>query len=285
MKTRPVVPRPIPVVLALGCAFLTGNGRPGHAADAQAAARPPAAQTTPAPKPAQPARPARAARPSLQIEVTDPGGAPLEGVQVRSVGPVDREGATNASGQVSFTNLRQGTYRVRFEKEGYVILERDTTLPAATRATRLDVALTPAPELPPPPPPPAAPPPPPPAPPRPVGEARNVNVPDFTEKNFIGRNDPQKFSTLGCTGYATTRLLQLREPLADRLHDDADETFYVVAGEAAVRILDRDWGLQPGSLLVVPRGTKHTITRRGRNPAILVSVLSGPPCTPEGSGQ
>jgi mannose-6-phosphate isomerase-like protein (cupin superfamily) len=266
------------VLIAIGNAA-TGTARALAPESTEVA---PAPQSTAAPRaPAPAAKPARPARPSLQIEVTDATGGPLEGVQIRSTGPVEREGVTDASGQVSFTNLRQGAYRLRFEKEGYVAFERETTLPAATRATRLDVALTPAPQPPPPPPPAPAPPAPPPEPARPAGEARSVNVPDFTEKNFIGRSEPQKLSTLGCTGYATTRLLQVREPLTDRVHDDADETFYVVAGDASVRILERDWVLQPGSLLVIPRGTTHTLTRRGRNPAILVSVLSGPPCTPD----
>ena len=31
--------------------------------------------------------------------------------------------------------------------------------------------------------------------------------------------------------------------------------------------------------VVIPRGTVRGITRKGRNPLIFVSVLSGPPCT------
>jgi mannose-6-phosphate isomerase-like protein (cupin superfamily) len=103
-------------------------------------------------------------------------------------------------------------------------------------------------------------------------------VPAFAEKNFIGRSEPQKLSVVGCNGYATTRILQVREPMADRVNQDADETLYVVAGEATVRMGGADRTLEPGALAVIPRGTTHTLSRRGRNPVIFVSVLSGPPC-------
>jgi mannose-6-phosphate isomerase-like protein (cupin superfamily) len=31
---------------------------------------------------------------------------------------------------------------------------------------------------------------------------------------------------------------------------------------------------------LVPRGTPHSVTRRGRNPAILLSIAGGQPCAP-----
>jgi hypothetical protein len=192
---------------------------------------------------------------------------------------VEREETTNASGVAKLVNLRAGTYRVRFEAEGFVTFEREVVVPATGRPAPIEVALDPAPEPPKPEPSVQAPPAAPADANRPVGAPATLDVTTFIEKNFIGRSEPQKISVLGCTGYATTRLLQVREPLADRLHADADETLFVVAGEATVSMGGREQSLEPNGLVVVPRGTVHTITRRGRNPAILLSVVSGPPCT------
>jgi hypothetical protein len=84
-----------------------------------------ASAQAPAPKPAQPPaatpaapRPARRAQPvnargGIAITVTDSRGETLEAIDVRVVGPTDREGQTNASGQVNFPGLQPGTYRLR----------------------------------------------------------------------------------------------------------------------------------------------------------------------------
>jgi mannose-6-phosphate isomerase-like protein (cupin superfamily) len=104
-----------------------------------------------------------------------------------------------------------------------------------------------------------------------------VSIPAFLDKNFIGR-DPLKESVLGCTPDATTRLLQLREPLAEHTHADLDETLYVVAGEGTVRANGESIPVAAGSMSVVPRGVAHSIERRGKNPLIVLSTLSGAPC-------
>ena len=114
---------------------------------------------------------------------------------------------------------------------------------------------------------------------RPAGEVRSVRVPDFLETNFIGRSEPQKLSVVGCTGFATTRILQVRDPLENRSNADADEALYVVAGEATVKVGGKDMPLDAGALLIIPRGTTSSIARRGRNPVMLISVVSGPPCS------
>jgi mannose-6-phosphate isomerase-like protein (cupin superfamily) len=255
-------PAPRPFALAAGA---ISTPPPAHAQ---------AGQRTPAkPQPRQ--KPAAAARPSLEIEVTDSAGATLDGVAIRLTGPVEREGRTDAAGVLGLTNLRAGTYRLRFEGEGYVAFEREVTLPAATRVVRVDVALTAVPETPRPDPVPDAPaesPSPPP------GASRVLDVTTFIERNFIGRGEPQRISTLGCTGHATTRLMQVRDPLEDIVYEDADATLYTLAGEGAAVIDGRTHTLNPGTLAVVPRGARYSLSRRGRNPLVVLSVLSGPPC-------
>lgn len=238
----------------------------------------PAAPGAPQAQTATPQRPrtSTAGRPTLAIEVTNPAGEPLGDVKVTLTGPLDRTGTTNAAGTVRFTNLRAGTYRARFDRDEFIIFEREVTM-RATGVVEVDVTLNEAPT--PPPPPPAAAPAAPPEPTRPVGEFSTTDVPNFVERNFIGRNDPVKMTPLGCTGYATSRLIQLRDPLEGQVHANADESLYVVAGEVALRVEGRgEQVLVAGSFATVPRGTTYGLTRRGRNPPIIVSVLSGPAC-------
>jgi mannose-6-phosphate isomerase-like protein (cupin superfamily) len=219
-------------------------------------------------------------RATLTIVVTDPAGATVPGVKVHATGAVTRDGETDDDGAVAFRSLPAGVMRLRFEGDGFITLERDVSVRAGQPA-EIGVTLNPAP-APLKPEPKAAPPPvtsPPPAP-RPAGEPRTLSIPDFVEKNFIGRGG-QKESVLGCTVGATSRLIQLRDPLPDHVHADADEELYVIAGEGIVRVGGREEAVTSGVFSVIPRGTPHAITRKGRNPLILLSTLSGEPCSGE----
>jgi hypothetical protein len=250
------------------------------APDTQAPAPPqPAPQTTPAPRPAaqRPRPAASAATSTLEITVADPGGLPLQGVTVTATGTLDREGTSLASGLVRFLNMRGGEYRLRFAHPRFVLLERDVTIRSGAPLS-IDVTLSkaddrPEPEAP------ATPPPAPVASNAPPGEPRSVAVVDFVERNFISGRDPIKEDQLGCTASAKTSLIQVRDPLPERALADADEVMYVVAGEGTLRLGNRDVSLAATTLAVVPRGTVRGVTRKGRNPLIFVSVLSGPPCT------
>ena len=177
-------------------------------------------------------------------------------------------------------NVKDGLYRLRFEHEGFVTLEREFPVKATGALTAVDIVMTPAPPPPPPPPPPA---PTTPAAPAPSGPPVSVNIPDFLDHNFIGR-DPIKESILACKPAEIVRLLQLRDNMAEHVHDRVDEVLYVVAGEGAVRIGDQLMTLKPGSLALVPLGTTHSVERRGKNPLILISTLSGATCPQNGKG-
>jgi mannose-6-phosphate isomerase-like protein (cupin superfamily) len=69
-----------------------------------------------------------------------------------------------------------------------------------------------------------------------------------------------------------------RENVAMHTHADADEMLYVVAGEATLTVADKDQPVQAGWFSVVPRGMSHSLTRRGRNALLVLSVRSGPAC-------
>jgi mannose-6-phosphate isomerase-like protein (cupin superfamily) len=213
---------------------------------------------------------------TLDVTVTDGRGAPLEGITVEVTGPVTRQASTGAEGSVRLLGLKAGTYRLRFDGEGWITFEREAVVVPKAPALDVHVMLTAAPPAPPPPPPPVVSAPP--EPPRPIGHVKVTNVADFADRNLIRAGEPQKLDVFGCTGYATTRLLQVREPMEARNLESADESLYVLAGEGTLVVGGKQEPLAPGVLAVIPRGTDSAIARRGRGPLILVSVVSGPPC-------
>jgi mannose-6-phosphate isomerase-like protein (cupin superfamily) len=244
------------------------------------------------------------------LHFKDTSGHLLAGVRVQVDGTTSGEFTSDGEGVVRLPSMRDGAYHLKFEKMGFTPKEQDLTLrggqpdviavalsaattpePSGTRGpARADAvvagppvpALTPRPA-------PTPPPqtsgtavtPPPPAAGDHAGDEKTVSIPTFLDRNLIGR-EPLKESILGCTATATTRLLQLRETLAEHIHANVDEMLYVVAGEGTLLIPSRaPAAIAPGSLSIVPRGAPHAIERRGRNPLIVLSILSGTPCTAE----
>ena len=262
----------------------TGQTKPAAPATGQTK---PAAPATgqPAQAPAQPAAPkprttVPAGRPLLVLQVTDSTGEGVGDVTVRASGPLERVAKTNADGSVRLPNLRPGAYRLRFEKEGFVTFEREVTLPSGGRPTELDVTLTTAAPAPAAQKPAAsAPPRSAPEPSRPVGEPATTTVTDLLDRSFIGGSEPVKEALIGCTGYATVRLVRVRDSMEHPAHADADETFDVVGGEGKLRLGEGpEQSIGGNTIVVIPHGIPHAFTQRGRNPLIMVSVLSGPPC-------
>ncbi len=240
-----------------------------------------AAPAPPKPTQAKPAAPRQraAAAPTvvLTITVTSLAGEPLEGVTVTALGPVERQAQTIPNGTVRLPGLRAGTYRLRFEYEGFHTFEKEVSWRTG-QPPPLEVALSPAPPPPPPPEPPPAPEPdvsftlPPPS------SPKTMTLPDYIERNFIGPRDAQKEDLVGCSGVGQAMVWQVREPWTDREHESADAMLYVIGGEGSLRMDGRDTSLGAGSFAVVPRGTTYSLSRRGRNPLIVLSFLAGAPC-------
>ena len=239
-------------------------------------------QPAPAPRPRAP-RPAAASTATvvLTLTVSDSTGGPLADVKVTAVGPVEREGITTAAGQVRLLGIRAGTYRVRFEREGFYTFEKEVSWRAGTPAPVSEATLTAAP---PPPPPPAPPEPAKPATPTfvpdlPAGKPSNVSVPDYIERNHIGTKEPHKENLIGCSGGAQTWLWQVREPWQNQKHDSAELMLYVVGGEGTLSLSGREIQVAAGTFAVVPRGTTYGFTKKGRAPAMyMLATLTGPPC-------
>jgi mannose-6-phosphate isomerase-like protein (cupin superfamily) len=292
------------LLLSLLAAALAGAAAPEPAAaQSQPATAPkPTQQPAPAPKPAPPAtqkpaqpapatggqattpaprRPAAAApagRGGMAITVTDPSGATVSGVLIASDGPTPRNGQTNASGQANFPGLLAGTYRLRFEGDAVVAFEKEVTVRNG-QVLAVDVMLHPAKAVPPPPapapvtvPPPVAA-----APVGPVGQTQVLSLVDLAEKE-LERKQPRRETLVACSANTRSTLLQLNQDQPQRLYENAESLLYVIAGEGALRVNDKETRMVAGSFAAIPRDTPFVVARRGRNPVIFLSVLSGEPC-------
>jgi mannose-6-phosphate isomerase-like protein (cupin superfamily) len=263
-------------------------GNPQAPAQAPATQKPPAApaspakpEAAPAPRATQPARraPQRAARSGMAITVTNPEGATLAGVTVEVLGQSDRSGVTNESGQINFTGMQAGTYRVRFTGDMVIAFEREVSV-RANQVADVDATLYPAP-------PPkvvtVAPEPGPAAAvataaaPGPVGQPQLLSIVDLLDKEFIGRQ-PRRETLLSCSGDLRTTMIQLNEPQPERLYELSEASYYVLAGEGTVRLDGRDVRLETNGFVSVPRGVAHSFVRRGNRPFVLLATLSGEQC-------
>jgi mannose-6-phosphate isomerase-like protein (cupin superfamily) len=237
---------------------------------------------TPAPPPATPRaqpRPARpAARTAMVITVTDPEGATLPGIQVEVLGVADRTGETDENGSLRFSNMKAGSYRLRFNGDGFVTFEREVAVRAGQTAD-VDVTLNPAPEdtesV-------AEPEPTEPAEPAavvgPPGEPKTQSILTLLEKELI-RREPRKETPLGCSGNARSTMIQINEQQPERLYDTSEAVYYVIGGEGTLRLSGRERPITTSDFIQVPRGTSHAFTRKGKRPLILVAFVSGEPCS------
>ena len=271
---------------------LSAQAPAGGAPPAAPRPTPSPAQAKPAPAPAQakpaPAQPrattaargAQAAgRSGIALTVTDLRGAVLPGITVDLSGPTTRVAETSAGGQATFPGLQAGAYRLRFSGEPVTTFEREVTLTAG-RTVTLDISLSPAPppreiikEV-------AAPAPPPPPPPAvgPLGEAQALSLYDLAETELKSKQ-PRREVLVACSGNLRTSLVTLtKEDLPQRNYQGAEASFYVLGGEAIVRVEGKERTLQAGGYATIPRGVPFTIGRRGNKALSLLSVLSGEPC-------
>jgi mannose-6-phosphate isomerase-like protein (cupin superfamily) len=210
-------------------------------------------------------------RVTFAINVTDSTGAPVGDVRVTLTGVVARSSRTER-GRTVFENLPSGQYTFRFEKSGFVTVEREVT---GKGAKPIELAVTLEREAPPPVTP-LEPPPPPPAAPSDMKIAV-LDMPAFIEKNYIGRA-AGKTTPMGCAAGGSSTLIQMNEPLAQHTHDEADEFIYVIAGQGMAKLSGREESLGPAVFLMVPRGMPHTITAGPKRPLVMMSVLAGDKC-------
>jgi mannose-6-phosphate isomerase-like protein (cupin superfamily) len=231
------------------------------------------ARTTPAPRrPAQTA----AGRAGMAITVTNQQGATIGGVAVMLMGPTERNGETNSSGQINFPGLQVGTYRLRFSGDSVTAFEKEVVVRAGQVAD-VDVSLSPAPEpkvimAPAPAPPPAAA-----AATGPKGQPMTYAIGDLLEKEYVGKQ-PRRETLLSCSGNERAAMIQLNDPMPERLYENADAIYYVLGGEGTLMLNGKETKLGLNGFASVPRGTSHSFIRRGSRLLVLLSVISGEPC-------
>ena len=105
-----------------------------------------------------------------------------------------------------------------------------------------------------------------------------MSIVELVERDLIATTEPRRETLLACSANTRTTLVQLNQDQQQRLYDAAEVSYYVVAGEGAVRMAGGDTGIEAGSLVALPRGTAHGMLRRGKRPLILLVTLSGSPC-------
>lgn len=246
---------------------------------------PAAPAQTPAPgAPAPAAAPVRRPAPTsstLQVRVTDRTGAPAQGVQVTAEGPVSRDGVTDAAGQVQFRTVGNGTYRLRAAGDRFITLEKEVVVRAGATAAPVEFALSvaPAPAAT------AAAPEPPPAPAQPAaampeikpGDLRILSIVEMWEKT-PNPKEASRVYPIACSGMDKAEMLVVRENFSAPADASVDRMLYVVGGEATLTVNGRDQIVTNGWYAMIPRGTAHAWTRRGRNPVVILSTTGGQPC-------
>ncbi len=247
---------------------------PAPPAGAPATQKPAQPTTTPAPR--RPA-PAASTRAGMAITVTSQKGATISGVHVLVMGPTERMGETDGGGQVNFPGLQAGTYRLRFSGDMVTAFEKEVVVRAGQIAD-VDVSLSPAPEpkivvqpapaLPPGPVATAA---------GPKGQPVTQAIGDLLEKEYVGKQ-PRRETLLSCSGTERASMIQLNEPMPERLYENADAIYYVLGGEGTLMLNGKETKLGLNGFASVPRGTSHSFIKRGTRLLVLLSVLSGEPC-------
>ena len=73
------------------------------------------------------------------------------------------------------------------------------------------------------------------------------------------------------------RLVKVEGEFIWHSHDDSDELFLILAGELDMEFRDRTVTLQPGELIVVPKGTEHRpCARKGEVRLLLIDPKDMP---------
>jgi len=200
-------------------------------------------------------------------------------IQVQLSGNTFRLTETGPGGQVSFSLLQPGTYRLRFTGDAVTTFEREVTIPTG-KVVPLDISLNPAPppkvvvkevHVPATAPTPAAPVL------GPLGTPQILSLYDMAEKELKSRQ-PRPEILVACSANLRSTIVFVTKEQAERLYDAAEASYYVLGGEATFRVGGDEKTLGAGGYVAIPRGVPFSISRRGNKSLSLLALLSGEPC-------
>ena len=190
----------------------------------------------------------------LTVTVNDATGAPLPDVKITVIGPVEREGSTTTMGQARLLGIRAGTYRVRFEREGFYTFEKEVIWRAGTPAPTARPRSRRAP-----------PPPPPPDRRSRKPAAQATRCPTYRRRQAVDDvgarlHRAQLHLEQGAAQGEPDRLQRRRAdvavagagPVARRSTRSAELMLYVVGGDGTLSLDGRDVTVAAGSFAVVP---------------------------------
>jgi hypothetical protein len=274
-------------VLLIALAWMSpaawASGRQEPAAGQQPPAQQPPAQQPPAKTkaPSSSKAPAKQRRSQASrtvtatVSVTDATGQTLPETTVTMSGPTERDGRTAANGTLHFAGLQPGDYRVRFEREGYITLERELTIKA--QPARIDASLSPAP--PPPAPPPA---------PKPAVTAGpghdplpqvDFDITAYLEKNYLS-SGAQRVESIACSPTDSVDLVQTNESYTSAAAGARQLVLVTIAGRGHVTAGGRTMSVdaRSGTTVTIPRDVGFEATREGNRPLVFVLVQFGEGC-------
>jgi len=102
-------------------------------------------------------------------------------------------------------------------------------------------------------------------------EIRKINL----EEAFGRIPEPWQPHLAGRVNDVHIKLAKLHGEFIWHRHEEEDELFLVVKGRLRMRFRDRDVVLEPGELLVVPRGVEHLpVAEEGETQVLLVEPAS-----------
>jgi mannose-6-phosphate isomerase-like protein (cupin superfamily) len=66
------------------------------------------------------------------------------------------------------------------------------------------------------------------------------------------------------------QVVKVKGPFVWHKHDETDDFFFVISGRLTIHLRDRDIVLDPGEILVVPRGVEHCPDAEGETEVLLI---------------
>ena len=109
------------------------------------------------------------------------------------------------------------------------------------------------------------------------GDLRILSIVEMWEKT-PNQKEAARLYPIACSGMDKAEMLVVRETFAAPADASVDRMLYVVGGEATLTVNGRDQIVTNGWYAMIPRGTAHAWTRRGRNPVVILSTTGGQPC-------